>query len=163
MAGFRSKKDMVRVSEIPLEDLSEERPRLKRKSSARAVIQTDDWWIWELVGIAVSVAAIAGIVGLLSYLDDRPQPSWSYTASARKVGDKVIPAVTVAISPNSILSLLSTICRLCVLIPITKGLAQLKWVWFAEQQRALSDFEAFENATRGVTGSLFLVWKLKFR
>jgi hypothetical protein len=36
-------------------------------------------------------------------------------------------------------------------------------VWFAEQERQLSDFEKFENATRGLTGSAMLLWKLRGR
>ena len=34
-------------------------------------------------------------------------------------------------------------------------------VWFAEHERQLSDFEKFENATRGLTGSAMLLWKLR--
>jgi hypothetical protein len=36
-------------------------------------------------------------------------------------------------------------------------------VWFAEQERQLSDFEKFENATQGLTGSVMLLWKLRGR
>ena len=164
MEEDKSKRKYVTVEEVSVQsgEGQESRPRLKRNASAQAVIKTDDWWVWELVGILVSLAALAGVGALLSVLDDRPQPTWAYTAPARTIGGKTIPAVTVAVSPNSILSLLSTVARVCVLIPITKGLAQLKWVWFAERERQLSDFEAFDNA-RTVTGSLFLVWKLKFR
>ena len=163
MKGNKNK-NVVIVSEVSTEEESlNQKPRLQRKASAQTVIQTDDWWLWELAGILISLAALAGIGALLTALDDKPQPTWAYTSPEHKIADKTIPSVTIAVSPNSILSLLSTIGRICVLIPITKGLAQLKWVWFAEQERQLSDFEAFENATRGVTGSLFLVWKLKFR
>lgn len=164
MEEDKNKRVYAKVEEISVEaeESLHQKPRLRRHASAQAVIKTDDWWIWELVGILVSLVALAGICALLSVLNGRAQPIWAYTAPARKIGDKEIPAVTVAVSPNSILSLLSTCCRICILIPITKGLAQLKWVWFAEQERQLSDFEAFDNA-RTVTGSLFLVWKLKFR
>jgi hypothetical protein len=64
---------------------------------------------------------------------------------------------------NSILSLLSTIAKICVLIPVSKGLGQLKWVWFAKKERSLRDIETFESASRGLTGSALLMWKLKFR
>ena len=157
------KKNFVTIEEVPVQDDFSQRPILHKRPSARAAIQTDDWWLWELAGLLISAAAIIGMTVLLTYLNNRPQPSWAYTRAADEVAGHKIPAVNVAVAPNSLLSLLATIARVCVLIPITKGLAQLKWVWFAEKERDLSDFEAFDNATRGMTGSLFLVWKLKFR
>ena len=42
-----------------------------------------------------------------------------------------------------------------------KGLGQLKWVWFAESERRLDDLEKFDSATRGLTGSAKLLWRLK--
>ncbi len=44
-----------------------------------------------------------------------------------------------------------------------KGLGQLKWVWFAEEERQLADLETFDNATRGLSGSAKLLWKLRGR
>ena len=153
----------VPPEEGPAQGIADRPPRINRAPSARDVIQTDDWWLWELIGILISAAALSGIAGLLLALDDKPLPYWSHTTPAMKIGSITIPSKTTAITPNSLLSLLSTVGRICVLIPITKGLAQLKWVWFAEQESTLSDFEAFDNATRGLTGSMFLMWKLRFR
>ena len=162
MEDDKSKHSTVNVSEVSEEESLQSKPHLQRHASAQSLLQTDDWWLWELAGILIALAALAGIGALLSVLADRPQPTWAYTSPAKKIGSISIPAVTIAVSPNTILSLLSTIGRICVLIPITKCLGQLKWVWFAERERQLSDFEAFDNA-KSVTGSLILVWKLKFR
>ena len=111
-----------------MEDGLDRIPQLPKRNTARSAIQTDDWWLWELAGILISAAALASMVGFLMHLNDRPQPDWAYTSPARRVAGKKIPAVTISVSPNSVLSLLSTVARICVLIPITKGLAQLKWV-----------------------------------
>jgi len=46
---------------------------------------------------------------------------------------------------------------------LQKGLGQLKWVWFAEEERQLADLETFDNATRGLTGSAKLLWRLRGR
>lgn len=111
MEDYKSKHSTVTVSEISSEESLAPKPPLKRNASAQTVIQTDDWWLWELAGIFISLAALAGIGALLSVLADRPQPAWAYTSPAKKIGKISIPAVTVAISPNTILSLLSTIGR----------------------------------------------------
>jgi hypothetical protein len=123
----------------------------------------DDWWLWELLGIVMSAAAIAAIIGLLIDMDGKKVPNWGFTMKSRTVGGKFIPEKTVNISLNSVISWISTVGKICILIPITKGIGQLKWVWFSEQERQLSDFEKFENATRGLTGSVMLLWKLRGR
>jgi hypothetical protein len=112
MEDDKSKHSTVNVSEVSLEESLQPKPRLKRHPSARAVIQTDGWWLWELAGILISLAALAGICVLLSALSDQPQPAWAYTSPAKKIGSISVPAVTVAVSPNTILSLLSTIGRI---------------------------------------------------
>ncbi|KAL3480649.1 hypothetical protein BJX99DRAFT_254322 [Aspergillus californicus] len=43
------------------------------------------------------------------------------------------------------------------------GLSQLKWVWFAQQKRPLSDLRAFDNASRGIYGSAELLLVLRMR
>ncbi|PVH83592.1 hypothetical protein DL98DRAFT_486436 [Cadophora sp. DSE1049] len=64
------------------------------------------------------------------------------------------------ITINSILSWLSTIARSALLVPITKGISQLKWTWFSSVQR-LADLQRFDDASRGPWGSLMLLWSLK--
>ena len=120
MAPNKLQENSITVQEVGEYESLESRPRFRRKPSARAVIQTDDWWLWEFAGILLSAAALIAIAGLLSHLDDRPQPTWAYTTPVKKIGSKTIPAVTIAISPNSLLSLLSTIARICVLIPVVR-------------------------------------------
>ena len=87
------------------------------------------------------------------HLDHIPQPDWSLQ----------VHGVTFGISPNSLVALLSTLARLCLLIPIARSIAQLKWVWLAERPRVLADLQAFEDASRGLMGSFALIWKLRFK
>ncbi|KAF2092691.1 hypothetical protein NA57DRAFT_49700 [Rhizodiscina lignyota] len=116
-----------------------------------------DWWQWELVGVTVSLACLAAIMGLLAHLDDKPQPEWArHMCIAGR-------CKSVSVAVNSVISWLSTVAKICVLLPITRGLAQLKWVWFAEEPRQLKDMDTFESASRGLTGSAMLLWKLKGR
>jgi len=116
---------------------------------------TDDYWKWEILGVVGSALALMGIIIFANHFDNGPTPSWSMTVSKYNK--------TFTVTMNSILSLLSTIAKICVLIPVTKGLGQLKWIWFAKRERSLRDIETFESASRGLTGSALLMWKLKFK
>jgi hypothetical protein len=136
------------------------------KKGVLSTLREEDWWKWELVGVFGSLFALIGIVILLSKLNNKPLPSW---ASPQDYCVKV-PKTSITkcygskgVSVNSVISWFSTVAKICVLIPITKGLGQLKWVWFAEKERTLADLETFDSATRGLAGSALLVWKLKGR
>jgi hypothetical protein len=45
------------------------------------------------------------------------------------------------------------------LVPISSGIAQLKWTWF-QRTRRLFDLETFDQASRGPQGSLGLIFRL---
>ncbi|KAK5012648.1 hypothetical protein LTR39_004042, partial [Cryomyces antarcticus] len=130
-------------------------PAAPRRTSS-TVVRTDDWWLWEVIGVVSSAAALIGMVIFLNHFNNKEQPVWAYTYN--KKTDQALH-----VSLNSILSILGTVARICVLIPVTKGLGQLKWVWFAEKERVLTDFDKFEAATRGLTGSAMLMWRLRGR
>jgi len=117
----------------------------------------DFWLSWEIVGILGSAASIAGIIIVLHVYDNKAVPTWAFPLSYSDWKKEF------HITLNAILAILSTVAATCVLIPVTKGLGQLKWVWFIEKDRALSDLEMFDAATRGVTGNLRLMWRMKFR
>ncbi|KAL1616239.1 hypothetical protein SLS54_008532 [Diplodia seriata] len=94
-----------------------------------------DWWEWELFGIVGSAVALGGIILVLRLYQDKPQPSWEH------------------ISLNALISWLSTVAKLLILIPISRSLGQLKWVWFKQRHMPLLDMEVFDSASRGVMGS----------
>ncbi|KAL7906537.1 hypothetical protein GGI35DRAFT_482692 [Trichoderma velutinum] len=112
-------------------------------SSSSALHVSNDYWGWELFGVLGSAAILIGIAIILNKFDGKRQPSWEH------------------VSLNSLLSWLSTAAKFCILVPITRSLGQLKWVWFAEKERPLSDLEEFDSASRGISGSAKLLWRLK--
>lgn len=115
----------------------------KTSPSAKAVRGSKDYWSWELFGVLGSAAILIGIAIILQRYNGKRQPSWEH------------------VSLNSLISWLSTAAKACLLVPITRGLGQLKWVWFAEKERPLSDLEEFDSASRGIAGSARLLWRLK--
>jgi hypothetical protein len=120
----------------------------------------DKWYYsWEIFGIIGSAIAIIIIAMLAVYFDDKPAPVWSYGLSLSE-DSKEIP---VRFTLNSLLAIISVFGSTCALIPVTKGLGQLKYLWFIEKDRTLADLETFDSASRGITGSLKLLWRLRFK
>jgi hypothetical protein len=99
-----------------------------------------DWWWWELVSWLVSFSCFMAIVGILLYYDGKKQPS------------HVFKGITL----NAFISILSAIAKAAMILPVSECIGQLKWLWFKEERR-LSDFLAFDNASRGPWGSLVLL------
>ncbi|KAJ5951516.1 uncharacterized protein N7479_009929 [Penicillium vulpinum] len=105
----------------------------------------DYGWVWNIVGLGMALAMLIAIIVILSMYDGKQQPRWKW------------------ISLNTLLSWLSTVGKACIAFPLSAGLSQLKWVWFAQRKRPLSDLRVFDNASRGIYGSAELVWALGMR
>jgi hypothetical protein len=105
----------------------------------------DYWWGWDILGLGLSLAILIAIIVILRVFDGKQQPSWRW------------------ISLNTLLSWLSTVGKGCIAFPLSAGLSQLKWVWFAQRKRPLSDLRVFDNASRGIYGSVELLWALRMR
>ena len=61
-----------------------------------------------------------------------------------------------SITLNTFISLLATLARAALALPIAESISQLKWVWFQRSHRLL-DVQAFDSASRGPLGSLSLL------
>ncbi|KAE8420070.1 hypothetical protein BDV36DRAFT_293719 [Aspergillus pseudocaelatus] len=103
------------------------------------------WYVWEVLAVILSAATLIAIIVILTKFDQQPQPTWGH------------------VSLNSVISWLSTISKGCVLYAISEALGQLKWVWFAQGTRPMTNLRAFDSASRGFYGSGELIWTLRFR
>ncbi|KAI9698028.1 MAG: hypothetical protein M1836_004381 [Candelina mexicana] len=103
-----------------------------------------NWWLWEILSLVTSIGATAGIVGVLLHFDSRPLPKWPYS-----------------ITLNALISVLATISKAALLLPISEALSQLKWLWFRTGRKPLDDFDKFEQASRGPWGSARLFFQLR--
>lgn len=108
-------------------------------------LNIDDWWGWDILGLVLALAILIAIIVILRVYDGKQQPGWRW------------------ISLNTLLSWLSTVGKGCIAFPLSAGLSQLKWVWFAQRKRPLSDLRVFDNASRGIYGSAELLWALRMR
>jgi hypothetical protein len=115
----------------------------KKRHTIDRVVST--YWLFEVLCGTLSLACLIAITVVLRAFDNRPVPSWRY-----------------GITLNAIVSLLASVATFSLIVPITAGLSQLKWLWFRER-RSLADFQVLENASRGLTGSISLLLRWKGR
>jgi hypothetical protein len=104
----------------------------------------NDWWYWELLSWTVSFSCVAAIVGVLIYYDGKMQPK----------------QVVLGITLNGYISVFAAIAKAAMILPVSEAIGQLKWMWF-RQERRLSNFSTFDNASRGPWGSLMLLGTTK--
>ncbi|KAL2204502.1 hypothetical protein CC79DRAFT_1144090 [Sarocladium strictum] len=99
-------------------------------------------WLWlpECLWCIASLGLLGAIIAVLAWRNNKPLPSWYAD-----------------ITVNTVIALLATICRAATIVPISEGLSQLKWIWFAQGTRPLRDIGVFEKASRGPWGSLQLL------
>ncbi|KAJ5169771.1 uncharacterized protein N7500_002554 [Penicillium coprophilum] len=102
-------------------------------------------FVWEILAILLALGLLIAIAVLLGRFNHQAQPTWKY------------------VSLNSAVAWLSTISKGCVLFAASEGLGQLKWQWFTEQKRPISDLRTFDGASRGLYGSGELIWSLRMK
>jgi hypothetical protein len=103
-------------------------------------------WKYDLLLCVLSFAAITALICLLSTQDGKRQRTWANGT----------------LTLNTAISILSTIIRSSVVVPIAAALTQQKWLWFRSSRaningRRLWDYEVFDRASRGVPGSIQLL------
>lgn len=97
-------------------------------------------WRLEIVSMLTSVLALAAIIGVLSHFDGHALPNWPRE-----------------ITLNTLIALLTAIANASMVAPLSSGLSQLKWLHFHGKRRRLTDIELFDDASRGVYGSIRLL------
>ncbi|CAI6323215.1 unnamed protein product [Periconia digitata] len=101
-------------------------------------------WIYEIVTWTVSASCMAAIIMILLRLNNQEFQS----------RDTLAIAFTV----------LSKIASAALLLPVSEAIGQLKWNWFnGQKSKELWDFEIFDKASRGVWGSILLLFRTRGR
>ena len=156
----------INTSELTGLQPIEDEPAQKINDNFLKSLKSADWWIWEIICLFISGGALIAIVIFLSSINNKPQPSWAIGDShcvEIPGSDKTVCRRSAGISVNSVVSWLGTLARLCLFVPLANSLGQLKWAWVSGKSRPLLDLDAFDSASRGVTGSVQLIWRLKAR
>ena len=111
------------------------------------------WWTWlftdtwtiEYASLTLAMAALAAIGIVLLVYRQRNQADWKYS-----------------ISLNTVLSVLATVMKGAMMLPVGSCLGQLKWAWYYREKRALQNFQVFDEASRGPFGATKLLYVLRF-
>jgi hypothetical protein len=106
--------------------------------------QTKEWWFLEFLSSFIGTLAVIALVVVLREYDQHPLSVW-----------------TAGVTVNSVISLLTALSKAALVLPTAACLSQLKWTWFSARERSLADFDSFDRASRGVWGSLCLLWRLR--
>ena len=106
-----------------------------------------DPWAWEIISAVFGLVCFAVMVAVLASVDGKPIVSWTSSA----------------VSPNAIISTLSTVGKGAVLLSIDEGLSQLKWVAVRGAVIRLNRLEIYDRASRGPLGSLQLLWSFRLK
>ncbi|KAI0104248.1 hypothetical protein GGR51DRAFT_549509 [Nemania sp. FL0031] len=102
------------------------------------------WWWWEIASLAVSVVSMGIAIYLLSQINGIALHEWPFP-----------------IQPNSLLSVLTTVGKASMLVPIASCMSQLKWHHFSIRERPLDHLELFDSASRGPWGALAFLYSLR--
>lgn len=103
-------------------------------------------WMVESAGALLSILCFAAMLGVLIPVNGRPITSW--------------PSI---VSPNAVISLLSTIGKAALLLPITAAISQLKWVSVQNRVNTMENLDTYDQASRGPLGSLWLLYHFRLR
>ncbi|KAJ3495927.1 hypothetical protein NLG97_g3038 [Lecanicillium saksenae] len=111
------------------------------------------YWKWEAFSLVLAVCLLATIAAVLGSFNGRMQSEWSHS-----------------ININTLMALLGTALKACLVGTLAAIISQSKWIWFYEEQQAAAqttshekssqDLQRFDSASRGVFGSLKLMGKL---
>ena len=75
---------------------------------------------------------------------------------------KPLPQCPPKISVNTMISIYVVVLKGTIMLVVTEGLGQLKWIWL-QNDRPLEDLVHYDHATRGPLGALNLLWRLGLR
>ncbi|KAF6814281.1 hypothetical protein CSOJ01_04172 [Colletotrichum sojae] len=80
-----------------------------------------------------------------------------------RVQDTKLASWTWEIQPSSVISVLTTISKTAMMVPIASCISQLKWRHMQLRPRPLNHLQVFDDASRGPWGSAIMAWKLPFQ
>lgn len=105
------------------------------------------WWWREIFALIFNITSMALVLVLVLKINNTALGSWNF-----QIG-------SLAIQPNTPISILTTIGKTLMMVPVTACLGQLKWRCFCHA-RHLHHMQLMDDASRGPWGSLLLLFPL---
>ncbi|KAI8283421.1 hypothetical protein K4K60_002717 [Colletotrichum sp. SAR11_57] len=129
---------------IPPENFRSQRAREKRRegyantSRRHGALRS---WRWEALALVLAVASVVAMIVIPALYHEPPEAEWPFS-----------------ININTVIALLTTLMRATMLVAVAEAIGQMKWRFFDDQQRPLADLQHFDRASRGVLGSVKIIW-----
>lgn len=98
-------------------------------------------WTWELLSCLLAIGALIGILVVLKQFNGKSLQDWPYHFTI-----------------NTLVSILVTIIKVAIVVPLAEGISQLKWSWYKRRENALADMVVFDSASRGIFGASRLLF-----
>lgn len=76
---------------------------------------------------------------------------------------QALPDLPLGITLNTVLAFLVTLTKALFMLAVTESIGQLKWNLFHEQDRPLLDMQLYDDASRGIRGSILLLFRHRWR
>lgn len=102
-------------------------------------------WILEVFAIVVTIITFAALIIILWHFDGKPLLSWSLHGKS--------------ITLNTIISILSKAITISIMLAMSEGMGQWKWIIFTHERRRLLDFEELDSASHSELAILKLFLK----
>jgi thiosulfate reductase cytochrome b subunit len=105
------------------------------------------WWAAEIAASMLSIASLLSVMIVLRKYE------------GRSINDLGLPSW---LTLNGIVATISTINRVCLMLPVGSAISQEAWLWFSGAGQTgkyscrLQDLEKSDAASRGASGSLML-------
>lgn len=100
-------------------------------------------WKYELANILLASLSTLGTAAIIYTNQDCNLTNWTFF-----------------ITPNAAISILMTLSKLSILYVLASCIGQIKWIQFS-LNHSLKDFRLYDDATRGPTGSVKVLWNMK--
>ncbi|KAJ4246011.1 hypothetical protein NW762_013755 [Fusarium torreyae] len=107
-------------------------------------------WLVEGTSVLVSCLITLGLCLLLARFDGHNAPDFGSVPNW-------------GITLNTIVAIMINLAVATSISAVVECVSQLKWLWFSEQPRSLADIQIFDEASRGLFGSLKLIWGIRQR
>ncbi|KAJ5620237.1 hypothetical protein N7510_004221 [Penicillium lagena] len=112
-----------------------------------AWIQNINWMV-ETVSAFFAMISFTVLIVILKHYEGISPTAWPFAG----------------LTLNGLIAALATITRVALSILISSSLGQYKWLWYSQvSPRKMRDIDTFDQASRGVWGSVVLLWRLKGR
>jgi hypothetical protein len=101
------------------------------------------WWWWDIAAAVLCLTSMFMVIFVLVAMNNKPLDDWP-----------------LAIQPNSMIAVLTTIGKAAMLVPIASAISQLKWLHYRHEARPLNHLQIYDDASRGPWGSLIYLKSL---